>query len=155
MTYIELASTGRRRVALLAALGVLAVALVPAEASAHTLSVRAVKPKQRAAALDLARALDGAGVTTETGVNGTLGVENALLGPCERRSAHKVICLIGANGVATFDDGYSERFLCDALFTARFASARSRRIRASTSDLRCGPEQQPARAARKYALAGG
>jgi hypothetical protein len=156
--------THRRSLSIAAGLAAACVLAVPAAADAHKLPINKVVKLQQQAAATVADYVNGLEITrtdpvTGLDVPGVLNVENALLGRCTRRSAHKVSCLVGADGVAAFDDGYSERFLCLSNFVAKYKNRKSRKIRVGLSQPECGPapEEGGLRAApkaRAYTLAG-
>jgi hypothetical protein len=127
------------RIVIAAVVASLTMALVPAAADAHRLSKSRANKVRNAAANQMANLVNGAQFTDSEGNVITLSVEQALVGACTRRSAHKFTCPIGATGTAYYDNGFTEQFLCTSTATARFKNSRSRQVRGSYTDPVCGP----------------
>ena len=110
-----------------------AVAGIAGGASAHTLGGSKAKRAAKAFAKRAADRLDNSELDDIT----TVGVRRRRVGPCRRRSEHRVDCRLLVRGVIHDPDLGDLSFRCYARERVRLRSASSRRTRVRTSRRKC------------------
>jgi hypothetical protein len=121
-----------RRLATFVIVLIASVAFVTA-AAGHTLETSKAKHSARAAAIRATHRLDTARLDDET----TLEVRRRKVGPCKRRSRHRVDCRILLRGLIHDPDLGDLPFRCYAREKVRLKSSRSHGIRKRSSRRKC------------------